>query len=284
MAERPETRPPERPALPSNQVSLQCNPLMETTENEPVQPTPDQQGEVPEPKVLQPRIPDRLMAGFEVLLVAITGDVLVVPLVLVIGGFRSAEILENAAVFTLLLAIKASATLALVLLLLMSRGERLGNLGWNRLRRRREIMLGLAAVPFLFILVGVAGLAFQVLFPEWVTEVNPMLEMLRTPRDVLLFVMTSLYVGGLQEEVQRAFILHRFERFLGGSLLGLILWSLFFGLGHAVQGFDNAFKAALLGLFFGILYLKRRDLTSPITAHAAYNVTTVLAYWLWLKS
>lgn len=256
---------------------------MATTEDEPVQPAPDQPAETPELKGLRPHFPDRLMAGFEVLLVAITGDLLVVPLVLVTGGFRSAEILESAVVFTLLLVVKASATLALVLLLLKSRGERLGDLGWRRLKPRGEIVLGLAAVPLLFLLVGVTGLTFQEFFPQWVTEINPMLEMLRTRGDILLFVFTSIYVGGLQEEVQRAFILYRFERFLGGSVLGLILWSFFFGLGHAVQGVDNAFKAALLGLFFGILYLRRRDLTSPITAHAAYNVTTVLAYWLWMK-
>ena len=56
-----------------------------------------------------------------------------------------------------------------------------------------------------------------------------------------------MVAGGLREEVQRAFILHRFERHLGGAAIGLVVFSVAFGLGHLVQGRDAAVITGLLG-------------------------------------
>ena len=78
-------------------------------------------------------------------------------------------------------------------------------------------------------------------------------------------------------------MLTRFQRYLGGSALGLILWSLFFGIGHLPQGIDNAFKAGFLGLLFGILYLWSRGLLAPVLSHALYNVLTIFIFWIVLN-
>jgi membrane protease YdiL (CAAX protease family) len=66
--------------------------------------------------------------------------------------------------------------------------------------------------------------------------------------------------------------------------LGLVLWSLFFAYGHVMQGIDNAAGAGVLGFLFGVLYIWRRNLVAPIVAHAAYDVTTLLIYWCFIKT
>ena len=49
-------------------------------------------------------------------------------------------------------------------------------------------------------------------------------DLLQRPGDVWLFSLVLVVAGGLREEVQRAFILRRFERELGGALVGLVLF------------------------------------------------------------
>jgi hypothetical protein len=46
--------------------------------------------------------------------------------------------------------------------------------------------------------------------------------------------------GGIREEVQRAFLLRRFEQWLGGPVVGVIVASIGFGAGHIIQGRDVA--------------------------------------------
>ncbi len=64
-----------------------------------------------------------------------------------------------------------------------------------------------------------------------------------------------------------------------GFILGLILWSLFFAFGHALQGIDNAVAAGILGVCFGLLYIWRRNLVAPMVAHALFDVATLLIVW-----
>jgi membrane protease YdiL (CAAX protease family) len=82
--------------------------------------------------------------------------------------------------------------------------------------------------------------------------------------------------GGLREEIQRAFILHRFEQSLGGAKVGLVLFSLMFGLGHIEQGADVAIATFALGLFWGVLYLARRSIIAPAVSHAGFNLAQVI--------
>jgi membrane protease YdiL (CAAX protease family) len=91
--------------------------------------------------------------------------------------------------------------------------------------------------------------------------------------------VVAVVAGGLREEVQRAFILHRFEQYLGGAMVGLVVFSVAFGLGHLIQGQDAAIATGLLGAFWGIVYLKRRSIVAPVICHALFNLTeVVIAY------
>ena len=81
--------------------------------------------------------------------------------------------------------------------------------------------------------------------------------------------------GGVREEVQRAFILRRFERWLGGAAVGVVVASAAFGAGHALQGGDAVVATALLGAFWGVVYLRRRSIVAPMISHAAFDLLQV---------
>jgi membrane protease YdiL (CAAX protease family) len=107
---------------------------------------------------------------------------------------------------------------------------------------------------------------------------NPLQDLVRTPADAALFALVLIVAGGIREEIQRAFLLRRFERWLGGARVGLVVTSLAFGAGHFIQGADAAVATAVLGFFWGVVYLRRRSIGAPIASHAGFNLVQVLQY------
>jgi membrane protease YdiL (CAAX protease family) len=76
--------------------------------------------------------------------------------------------------------------------------------------------------------------------------------------------------------MQRAFLLHRFEQYLGGATVGVIVTSIAFGLGHAPQGWDAAITTGAMGLLWALLYLDRRSSIAPMVSHAGFNSLEIL--------
>jgi len=146
---------------------------------------------------------------------------------------------------------------------------------------RREAAFGVLLVPAVFLLVGAIAWAIARWAPglKNVAE-NPLASLLRDPRDIAVFAFVVIIAGGVREEVQRAFVLHRFEQHLGGAVPGLVLFSLAFGAGHALQGYDAAVMTGVLGLFWGWIYLRRRSIVAPMVSHAAFNLIEVLHHGL----
>ncbi len=220
-----------------------------------------------------------IKALLEVAAVALLGQLCAMAVLIWLGWDARADLLADRDAVLLLVAGNALFTMLLILALQGAQGRGLHHLGWTRRGWRLEALLGVATLPLLVLLVVSTTVLFHLLLPGWASEDNPLLELIRTRWDLFWFVLSGIFVGGVQEEIQRAFILDRFERHLGGAALGLALWSAGFGALHAVQGWDRAFQAALLGLVFGLIYLWRRNLTAPMVSHALYDVVVVvLAY------
>jgi membrane protease YdiL (CAAX protease family) len=88
--------------------------------------------------------------------------------------------------------------------------------------------------------------------------------------------VVAIMAGGVREELQRAFLLRRFERHLGGAAVGVAVLSVGFGLGHIVQGWDAVVTTGLLGAFWAVVYLRRRSTIAPVVSHAGFNSLEVL--------
>jgi membrane protease YdiL (CAAX protease family) len=143
----------------------------------------------------------------------------------------------------------------------------------------REAVLGITLLPAIFmfaVLVLVVILRFAPQLHN-VTH-NPLEDMLRTRDDALIFAGVVMLAGGVREEVQRGFIVHRFGQYLGGAGWGVAMYSVIFGLGHAEQGIDAMIVTGLLGAVWGLLYIVRRSIVASIVSHAGFNLAQLLKY------
>jgi membrane protease YdiL (CAAX protease family) len=93
-----------------------------------------------------------------------------------------------------------------------------------------------------------------------------------------MFAGLVVVAGGVREELQRAFLLRRFEQSLGGSTVGVVVASTAFGIGHIVQGADAVVATALLGAFWGVVYLRRRSVVAPMVSHSGFDLLQVAQF------
>ncbi|HET9369491.1 MAG TPA: CPBP family intramembrane glutamic endopeptidase [Vicinamibacterales bacterium] len=166
---------------------------------------------------------------------------------------------------------------ALVRGFLTASGERATDVLLGQRSSWREALIGFSLIPVVLIAVGVVVLSLRTLVPllHNVPE-SPLEAFMRTPFDAALFLVVVVIAGGVREEMQRAFILHRFEQRLGGIRVGLVVFSLLFGALHLMQGIDVAIGIGLLGLFWGVLYIRRRSIIAPLVNHAGFNAAQVV--------
>jgi membrane protease YdiL (CAAX protease family) len=139
-----------------------------------------------------------------------------------------------------------------------------------------------AGIPLTFVAFAIALLVLLTVraVAPWLhtVEHNPLQDLMRTPGNALLFAGLVIVAGGIREELQRAFLLRRFQRSPGGANVGLVLASAAFGLGHLVQGVDAVIATALLGAFWGVVYLRRRSVIAPMVSHSGFDLLQVMQF------
>lgn len=225
----------------------------------------------------------RFRAAFEVILCSAYPTQLALAGVLGLAGLSATDAdgrLSGSFVFTLSLT-DTALLLGLVFYFLRRDGESPARLFLGARAVAREVLVGVALVPVIFTLVFGALLTLRAIAPQLrnVPD-NPLGALADTPWGFALFVLVVIVAGGLREELQRAFLLHRFEQHLGGAAVGLVLTSLAFGLGHTVQGWDAAVATGLLGATWGAVFLWRRSVVACVVSHSLFNCTELLRAWL----
>jgi membrane protease YdiL (CAAX protease family) len=163
--------------------------------------------------------------------------------------------------------------IGLIVAFLLAHGDRLKGLFLGSRPLVSEMKTGLAlSLVALGMALG-AMAAIRELAP-WLRTVerNPLQDLVRTPGDAAWLAIVLVVAGGIREEIQRAFLLSRFERWLGGPLVGVVVISIGFGAGHYIQGADAAVVTAALGAFWAIVYLRRRSIVAPVVSHSVFNL------------
>jgi len=168
--------------------------------------------------------------------------------------------------------------IGLMVVLTRAHGERVSELWIGRRPVVGEALLGVALVLPIFMLVVVLLNAVRMLSPALHNvETNPLEALARGGMlNAVAFGLVAILAGGVREELQRAFLLRRFERHLGGAHVGVIVLSVAFGLGHAVQGWDAAIVTGALGAVWALLYLRRGSSIAPLVSHAGFNSLEIL--------
>jgi len=221
----------------------------------------------------------RLQAILEVLLITgvVSSYLAFIPFSLL--GIDHKLLLSDSKFIAPFILLEAGITLMLLILMLNIHEQRLTDLAGPSTRWAKNLMIGLALVPLLFLINVLVSLTLMYLLPKYFSDHNPLLDTIRSPQDLALFILAALLAGGIKEEFQRAFILTRFREHLGGAPLGLVLWSVVFGAAHYVQGPQGMITASLFGLIFGLVYLAQKSLVSPIVAHGVYDTLVLLGFW-----
>ena len=216
----------------------------------------------------------RLLALLEVLLCSsLPTQVLIAS---ILGTIGIAPRIGDQLSLTFVFALSLTDTVVLIALMVaLTRAH--GDSPWLLWRGRPplagEILVGLMLVPVaVFIVAFLIGI-IRTFVPGLHNVVENPLEALATggAGGAAMFAVVAIVAGGIREELQRAFLLRRFERHLGGETVGVIVLSTAFGLGHALQGWDAAIATGTLGAFWAILYLRRRSSVAPIISHAGFN-------------
>ncbi len=177
--------------------------------------------------------------------------------------------------------IDAVLLVGMIFALLWLHGERPRDVLLGSRRVGREMLVGLPLVAVAIAIAVGLLLALRWLVPGLHNvKVNPLEGLIQTPRDALVFGGVVIFAGGLREEIQRAFILHRFERYLGGPTVGVIVSSIGFGAGHFVQGWDAVVATATLGAFWAVVYLRRRSVVAPVVSHTGFDLLQIAQYVL----
>jgi membrane protease YdiL (CAAX protease family) len=229
--------------------------------------------------VLQGPSHRRLVAIAEILLCSSIPTQALIGFVLQLAGWSPTDAaghLSLAFVLTLSLA-DTLVVIALMVALTRAHGESATDLWIGERRVRVEVFLGLLLLPFVFIGVVVLLNTLRILAP-WLHNVpqNPLERLAGTAADAAMFALVAIFAGGVREELQRAFLLRRFERHLGGAAVGVIVLSMAFGLGHFTQGWGAVVTTAALGAFWAVVYLKRRSSVAPVVSHAGFNTLEIL--------
>ena len=146
-------------------------------------------------------------------------------------------------------------------------------------RKGPEMLLGLLLIPASFLIIIIVLVVVQLVAPSLRNVPhNPLQDLVRNRWDAVIFAFVVMIAGGVREEIQRGFILLRFERYLGGGAVGLVVFSALFGLGHLEQGRDVALATATLGAFWGFIFLRRRSIVGPMIGHAGFNLSQVIKF------
>jgi membrane protease YdiL (CAAX protease family) len=221
----------------------------------------------------------RLVAILEILLCSGVPTQFAIIAVLQAAGFKQADPGGQPLLPFVLVQLLVDTVLVTVLMIVFMRvhGESPAALWVGRRPVTREVMIGLLTVPLILVAVGIMLNALRLFIPQLHNvATNPLEQMAATPGQAPTFAVLAIVAGGMKEELQRAFMLRRFEQYLGGAAVGVAVISLAFGLGHWIQGWDAVITTGALGAFWAWMYLRRRSSIAPVVSHAGFNSLEIL--------
>jgi len=89
----------------------------------------------------------------------------------------------------------------------------------------------------------------------------------------ILFCITT----GYSEEIFfRSYLLTRLKQIGSSTYVAVTVSSLLFAMGHLYQGYTGYIVAALQGIYFSIVFLKKKNIHLTALAHSVYNFTVLI--------
>ena len=146
----------------------------------------------------------------------------------------------------------------------------------------RTLGSAILLVITLLILIGF----LRALISRFVGEPNEIFDEIKVRKESLIWILIAIWtvVAFGEEMLLRGYILNRvadlFNRNKVGWTVGLLVSSVLFGLMHLYQGYFAVLISFLIGLAFGIAYIRVEfNLWVPIFAHGIYDTLFVLVHY-----
>jgi len=173
---------------------------------------------------------------------------------------------------------RAAIVTGLVWILMRANGESLEGLGFARDGTGRFLLRTGLFAALLFV---VANLVLNNVFSALLShgQAPPIAELFRDPHEAPYWIFSAIVGGGFAEELERAFILTRFEKLFGrpGLIFAVVADSLVFGLGHLYQGNASAVTSGFTGAILALIFLKRRRVIDAMAVHAVFDLMGIAA-------
>lgn len=146
------------------------------------------------------------------------------------------------------------------------------------------IGIGIGMLMFIILNVGLTA-ALEAILPRPSQSGPSIVSYFAELRNLLVWLPIGVFGGGVVEELERIFIITRFEQWQGrpGLILGILLSSAMFGLGHLYQGLGVAISTAISGVVFTLVFLRRRSALEAITAHAFSDILAMVGVALSMR-
>ena len=184
--------------------------------------------------------------------------------------------------------VKGAILFSVIYLFLWLSRERLGNLGIKKLALKKQILVGASAGIIIFAISNFfLGPFLKSIIPDSTSKGIEVKFLFQNLYHIPLWIFVAMFGGGIIEEFERIFILTRFKLLAGkiGLTFALIVHSVVFGLGHLYQGINGAIEIGFVGLFFGLVYLRKGSAIEAIMAHGVYDLIGImLAYILYYNN
>lgn len=141
----------------------------------------------------------------------------------------------------------------------------------------RDIPGSLVAAAGIFLLVLIISLIGTQLSGEYSEALkNPVTWTIENPWMLPLVFLTCIVTGYREEIFFRAYFIRRFEISGVHPAVGVAVTTLLFSLGHLYQGFLGLVGTLLIGVYFGFLFLRFRNIHMIAIAHALFNFFNLL--------
>jgi membrane protease YdiL (CAAX protease family) len=204
-----------------------------------------------------------------------------------VGPTRNAQPFEPGSMTWLCL--RALGMSLLVALMVWRDGQGPAQLGLVREGLGRELLLGIPATVGAYAVQLAAAIPLVLLATllkltakETAARTEVATALAGTGLSLPVFAAAMVLVTGFEELAFRGFLVPRLRVLVGRWSVAVVLSAVLFGMGHFYEGTLAVAQTALLGIYFGFVFLYRGRLPSVMVAHAAFN-TLNFAFMLWLQ-
>ena len=168
------------------------------------------------------------------------------------------------------------ALMCLVLFFLWRNAEPLSFIGWKREHWVREALIGIALFPLFFITLGLVAYLLQGIGFSIPTAGDGKFVADASLTHMATALLLVVVVAVVEETIFRCYLILRFLHITKSSTWAVLVSAVIFALGHGYEGSAGVGTVGIMGVVFGVVYLRRRNIIAPVVIHFLQDVLGII--------